>query len=79
MLGRISIFVRKRNPLACMIIHNLLVHTLQLQSGCVLICLINITLTTKSAIYTSEQKTENMEQTEKPFTEATLIPDGSSG
>ena len=37
-----------------MIIHILLVHTLQLQSPSVLICLANITLNEKSVLYTSQ-------------------------
>ena len=54
MLGRISICHRKCDPSDCMMIHILLVHTLQLQLQSVLICLINVTLTAKSAVHTSQ-------------------------
>ena len=44
MFGGISICLRKRDPSACMMIHILLVHMLQLQSRSILICLVNVTL-----------------------------------
>ena len=85
-----------------MMIHILLVQTLQLQLQSVLICLVNVTLTAKTSLHTSQferpmaaavyhtvvglekiwqrtenRQTENREQkTEKPITEATLLPYG---
>ena len=50
----ISICLRKRDPSACMIIHILFIQTSQLHSRSVLICLLSITLTTKSASHTSQ-------------------------
>ena len=54
MLGGISIYLRKRDPSACMMIHILLVQRIQVQLQYVLICLVNITLTAKSALHTSQ-------------------------
>ena len=56
MLGGINICLRKRDPSACMIIHILFVQTSQLHSQSVLICLVNVTITAKSALYTSQFK-----------------------
>ena len=53
MLGGINICHRKRDPLTCMMIHNLLVQILQLQSQSALICLVNLNLTAKSALHLS--------------------------
>ena len=52
MLGGISICLRKHELSACMMIHILLVQTLQLQSRSELICLVNVTLTAKSVLHT---------------------------
>ena len=49
-----SICLRKHNPSACMMIHIFSVHTLQLQSQSFLICFVNITLTAKSTLHTSQ-------------------------
>ena len=54
MLGGISICHRKRDPSACMIIHILFLQMSQLHSRSVLMCLVNLTLTTKSASHTSQ-------------------------
>ena len=89
MLGGIIICLRKRDPSAYMIIHILFVQMLQLHSQSVLICIVNITLTTKYALHTLQfargtadiyyttvglEKSNVEQRTEKPITEATLIP-----
>ena len=91
MLGGLSICLRKRDPSAHMMIHILFVVTLQLQSQSTLICLVNVTLTTKSTQHTSQfarhtttmyyiaVELEILEQTQEPITETILIPNGSSG
>ena len=50
MLGRISICLRKRVPLASVMNLILLVQMLQLQSQSVLICLVDVTLTANSIL-----------------------------
>ena len=54
MLGGISICLRKQDPSAYMMIHILLVQTLQLQLQSILICLVNVTLTAKTSLHISQ-------------------------
>ena len=52
MLGGISICLRKCDPSTCMIIHIPFLQMFQLYWRSVLICLVNVTLTTKTTLYT---------------------------